>query len=277
MTDKKKQVIKVIINYTTSMISSLVVFLFCALLAVGIMTSKWYIQHTVSSTNYIDNSALELKESMISLAIPSGLPENFFDDKINTEALKNLNAASIDNAYDNGKFSVDTKGIKEYHVALFNTYATSGALASDVDVTEESIGYLAELCTEKYEKTAANSVFKYLAFYSAKINRLAPFGIIGIGVFAALCILFMLKLSKAQNDKSFLYYSICGGGIMTALAPITILIGKFVNKISISSRAMHTFLTAFVNNILIIMAVLGAIIILVAVFVLLFEKKAEKN
>lgn len=277
MTEKGKNIFKIVINYTVSAITAVFIFLFCCSVAIGVLSSKSYIKSSVKTTDYIAISAEELKEDMISLAIPSGLPDNFFDDKINNAALLKLNNNCIDNAYDKGAFSIDAANITQYHIDIFKEYAESGALASDTDVTDESLNYLAELCTEKYKKTAANSVFKYLSFYAAKINKFMPFAIIGTLLFSVFCVVFLLKLSKSQNDKRYIYYALCGSGIMTALIPSIVLLGGFIKKISISSRAMHLFIISFVNNILLILVILGIILIALAVFFLLFKNKNEKK
>ncbi len=277
MTDKNIKNIRAIINHTVAVITAMFIFLFGTCLALGIATSKGYIKFTVKSTDYIENSSAELKEGLISLAIPSGLPESFFDDKIDSAALLKLNNACIDNAYNKGTFSVDTTELKKDLVNDFKDYAASGALASDVDVTDEALGYLADLCAEKYEKTAANSVFKYLSYYAGKLNRYTLFAIIGTALLAAFGICFVLKLSKNAPDKRFMYFALCGGGLMLAIVPAIILIGRFVNKISIAARSMHLFISSFVNNILLFVLLLGLLIIGIAVFVLLFKKKDKKT
>ena len=277
MTEKNKIILKTAINYTASAITAVFIFLFCCSAAIGVLCAKNYIKLSVKSADYIALSAEELKEDMISLAIPSGLPEKFFDDKIDSATLLIMNNDCIDNAYDNGKFSVDTADVKQYHINIFKRYAESGALASDTDVTDESIGYLAQLCTEKYDKIAANSVFKYLSFYAAKINKFMPFAIVGTLLFSVFCIAFLLKIGKAQGDKRYLYYSLCGAGVMSALAPSVLLIGGFIKKVSIASRAMHLFIISFVNNILLILVILGIILIALAVFFLLFKNKNDKK
>lgn len=277
MTDKNKAILGAAINYTIAVITAMFIFLFCACCAVFFATSKDYITFTARSTDYVETAAEELKDGLVSLAIPSGLPENYFDDKVDTAALEKLNKECIDNAYDSGKFSVDTADLKEKLIKEFNAYAASGALASDVDVTDESLSYLADLCVEKYEKTAANSVFKYLAFYASKLNRYIPFAVLGTFLLSALGIIFVINLNKKAADKRFLYFSLCGGGLMASAVPVIILIGGFVGKISIASRSMHLFISAYVNNILLFLSILGFLIIGISVFILLFKKKDKKT
>ena len=276
MTDFKKNKLRSIISYIVAIITAMFIFLFGVSGALGILTSKIYIKGTVKRADYINISASELKETLISLAIPSGLPENFFDDKIDYDLLAELNNNCIDNAYDKSSFSVDTAKVKEKHLNIFKAYANSGALASDIAVTDESLEYLADLCTEKYEKLVANSLFKYLAFYSAKFNRFTPFAIIGTLIFAALGILFLVKLSKAMDEKKYLYFSLCGGGAMLGIVPAILLIGGFVKKISIASRSMHLFIIAFVNNILFFLLIFGIMLILTSAFILVHKKKDTK-
>ena len=276
MTDLNKNKLRTIISYVVSIITAMFVFLFGVSSALGVATSKQYIKFTVKTAEFINISADELKEDFISLAIPSGLPENFFNDKIYRDLLGEVNNNCIDNAYDKGSFAVDTTKVKEKYLNNFWTYAESGALASDVAVTDESLEYLANLCTEKYEKTAGNSIFKYLSFYSAKINRLMPFAVVGLLVLSVFGALFVLKLGKFTNDKRFIYFSLCGGGAMLSIIPTILLIGGYVKKISIASRSMHLFIIAFVNNILILLVILGVVLITTSVSILIFKKKDNK-
>lgn len=276
MTDKNKEIFRTVINYIVSVITAIFIFIFCACFALGIATSKGYINFTVKNTKYIELSAEELKEGLISLAIPSGLPENYFDDKVDVAALEKINKECIDNAYNSGKFSVETADLKEKLIKEFKDYAASGALASDVDVTDESLSYLADLCAEKYKKTAANTVFKYLSFYASKLNNYIPFAVLGTLLLSALGLIFVIKLNKSTADKQFLYFSLCGGGLMAVLVPAVILIGGFVDKISIASRSMHLFVSAYVNNILLCLCILGLVLIGISAFILLFKKKDTK-
>ncbi len=276
MTDLNKGRLRAAVSYVVSVITAVFIFLFGVSSALGILTSKGYIKHTVKATDYINISADELRETLVSLAIPSGLPENFFADKIDYDLLKELNNNCIDNAY-NGSFSVETQNVKEKLLSIFWEYAESGALASDVAVTDESLEYLADLCTEKHEKTVASSLFKYLAFYSAKINRFTPFAIIGAFIMSALGVLFLIKLGKAANEKRFIYFSLCGGGIMLFAVPFILLVGGFIKKVSIASRSMHLFVVAFINNILLFLIILGIILIAVSVCILVLKKKAAKK
>ncbi len=277
MTDKNKEIFRAIINYTVSVITAMFIFLFFACAALSLATNKGYINFTVKSAKYNELSAEELNDGLISLAIPSGLPENYFDDKVDTAALEKLNKECIDNAYDFGKFSVDTADLKEKLIKQFKDYAASGALASDVDVTNESLSYLADLCVEKYEKAAANSVFKYLAFYAAKLNKYVLLATLAMLLISALGLIFVVKLNKNNGNRRFLYFSLCGGGLMAGLIPAIILIGGFVRKISIASRSMHLFVSGFVNNILLLLFIAGFILIGISVFVLLFKKKDKKT
>lgn len=277
MTDKNKEILRAVINYTTAVITAMFIFLFCVCSDLSLATSKAYIKFTVKSTRYNELSAEELKDGLISLAIPSGLPENYFNDKVDVTALENLNKECIDNAYDAGKFSIETADLKEKFIKEFKDYAASGALASDVDVTDDSLSYLADLCVEKYERTAANSVFKYLAFYSSKLNKYLLLGTLGTLFVSILGLIFVIRLNKNTGNRNFLYFSLCGGGLMAGLIPAIILIGGFVRKISIASRSMHLFISNFVNNILLLLFIAGLLIIGVSVFVLLFKKKDKKT
>ena len=277
MTEKNRTILKSVINYTASIVTALLCFLLCVAIAFGVLTSKWYIKSTVKSSKYISGAATELKEDMISLAIPSGLPENFFNDKISTDLLLDLNNQIINNAYGSANFKTDITAVKAYHIALFKEYASSAELDNELEVSEEGLNYLSDLCAEKYKKMGANSVFKYLSLYAGKLNAYMPFAIIGLIAVNAFCFMFLIKLGKAERDKRFIYFSLCGAGIMTLALPLFVILGGYVKKISISSRAMHQFIMSYVNNILTLLVILGVILIALSIFILFFKKKDKKT
>ncbi len=279
----KKEHIKKIINTAIAFITALFILLSAFSGAAAILTSKPYILYTVGSTKYLQNAEQVLKDGLSSLAIPSGLPEDFFDDKINTEKLYSINREFMISCYDTGAAKINTDDLKQELINTFKDYAASGAVASTVDIDDDALSYLANKCVEQYMTVGANSIFRYICIYASKANRYTIYALIFIIIFSVLGILFLIKLS-GDGDKKYLYFSLCGGGCMSAILPLILLIGRFIGRLNIPSKAMRTFISAYLNNALIILSVFGLLLIAVSIFILWRERhsapkfeQSEKN
>lgn len=272
----KKEHIKKVVCLIVAFITAMFLLLSALAGVSDLLTSKSYILYTVGSTKYLENAKQMLKNGLSSLAIPSGLPENFFDDKINSEKLYSINRGFIISCYDTGNVKINNDDLKQELIGQFKDYANSGALASTVDINDESLSYLADRCVEQYMTVGGNTVFRYICIYSARVNKYIIYALIFTLFFSVLGILFLIKLSYG-NGKKYLYFSLCGGGCLSAVLPLILLLGGYIGKLGISSKAMHSFVSAYLNNALIILSVFGLLLIVIAVLILWGERRLKQK
>lgn len=249
-----------------------------ALLAVAtVVTSKQYITYTVQNSDYTESSADILTQNLNDLAIPSGLSDNFFEGKVSYDELSEITALCIEQNYKGAAFSPDTSALKQKLIEYFKDFAQSDMAASDTQVTDEALSTLADMCITEYINAAAPDVLRYIALYSGKIFKFALIAFVAAAVIAVLCLVFLIKLNKGESLKiSYPYFSFCSAGISLTVLPLILLLGKHVNRLSISTKSVYDFVCMFLNNALWICVILGVILLILAV-TLLLKKKSKIN
>ncbi len=275
-----KKDINSVIKIIIALITAFFIFLFSLSVVGTVLTSKQYILYCVSSSDYLKNSLPILKEELSALTIPSGLSENFFDDKIDSEALYNINCEYINSCYDKGVWDITPSGLKQALkqdlVDSFKEYANSGALASSVNVNDTSLGYLADKCVALYARISTHGIFRHVSLFASKVHKYLPFAIIFTFALSILGIIFLVILSKGTK-KDHLYFALCGAGCMSSILPIILLITGYFGNLAISSRAMRILIATYFNNALIALTVFGLILIAVAIIILLKAKNKQIN
>ena len=266
-------------------ISAVVAFLLClfttaaALLAVvSVVTSKQYINYTVKASDYSTKAADILTVNLNDLAIPSGLGEEFFSDKVSSQEISEIAKQCINKNYAGAAFSADTEKLKAELIGYFKEYAQSDMIASDVQVTDEALSTLADMCIAEYTKAAAPDIFRYIALYSGKLFKFSLIGFAGTAMLTALSLWFLIKLNKGEPlNLSYPYFSFCSAGISLTILPTILLIGKIVNRLSISTKSVYDFVCMYLNNALWLCVILGIILLLISVALLLVKKRKHNT
>ncbi len=240
-------------------------------------STKGYMKYIISSSDYTQNSVQRLKNDLCDLSIPSGLPQNFFDDKINTNILSSLTEQCIDQNYNGEAFIPNTVSLKKEIIGHLKEYARKSPLIDESTVTDQSLEYLAQSCVQEYIDVACPDIFRLMALYFGKINRYLWYGFAGlliltIGGFVLLC-----KISRNTNKaKYFRYFSFCSAGITVLTVPAIILAGRYVQKISINEGFMREFISLFADTALILCIVLGILLMLGSV-AFIFKLRSKKQ
>ena len=99
---------KKIINVLLSFFMAVIIFVFSSCAICALVTSAHFIKGVVFISAYTKNAETEIAESLQSVAIPSGLPESFFDDKIHTIFLKKTVNDSISSAISGKAYEMPT-------------------------------------------------------------------------------------------------------------------------------------------------------------------------
>lgn len=275
MADTKKQnILKKAISFTLSFIASFFLFLCTVCLTFAFVTSKIYLPTVEKISNYSAKSVPLLEEALNDLAIPSGLGNDFFTGKINKDDIKNLFTSSFLANYD-GKSAPDTDCYKQNLLTMFDEFAKQNALVSDVD--SASVDFLADECVAKYKNIAAPNVFKYLAIYSNKLFLpliLSSAVTLLLGLFA---FFFIKKLNKGSDEfVKYRFFIFTASGIMSGLAPTFLLIGRYAQKIAISTKPMHDFFCTYINFALSILVFIALLLVLGGILPA-FSKKEKKS
>ena len=87
----KKEILRMAISYLLSFVSSLCLTVAILLLAVTVVLSRPFTHAVIERCNYEELAHREIIESLESLAIPGGLPDDFFAAGLDKELLKSEN------------------------------------------------------------------------------------------------------------------------------------------------------------------------------------------
>lgn len=263
--DEKREKTRKVISYIVSLISALLIFalIICCVATFGV--SKRYIRITSDSSDYISKSADLTKENLSYITTPSGLPDNFFNDKVTESQIENIFLQELENNYNSNGNAADMTQLKQELKQMFIDYVNSGE-SSYTNANEENLNYLADTCTTYYSNAVAPRLIKYFIRYCGKIFKVMPIADIGLSVLSGLAILLLYKINTKWFTL-FLYYSVAGAGLMAIIMPFILLVSKSVNRINISTISTHDFISAYFNNLLLITVIIGVILVLIGIFI----------
>lgn len=269
---EKNKILRFILVFAAITVTAVLIFLTALCAAAGYITTKKYLFSALNRVNYAEDSVKVIEESLNYLTVPSGLPDSFFTGKIYSADVGKITEDCIEKNYDGLAFTPDTADLKSKFNGYFTEYAASGNVASDIDVKSEAVDSLAEICVQQCVSVSANQIIKYLSLYSGKVNKYAVIAAAVFALLSAVGITLLIKIGRGVFGNLYLFFAVCSSGIMSALLPIIMLAGKFVNKIDITPYTVSNLLTAYTNGALYILTAVGLILIAAAALIYLYRK-----
>ncbi len=258
---------KKIINILLSFFMAIVIFGTGVCFTGAVITSKPFVKAAVNISGYSKNVETEIADDLKSVAIPSGLPENFFDDKIKTDFINKVIDECIDAALSKKEYEMP---LEEIETLIYNDiikYAKDNGTELDKEATD-MLKNTAELAAVPYKN------FTHNIFYRA----LKHLGGLSVKLFIATLILlavlvFMTYLLKGHAE---LTYGLCGGGLMLILPLIFIINGKAF-KWGIMSLALLKFLNTFIGLALLLVILCGVIALTIGIIKIIRFYKKQKS
>lgn len=251
---------KKIIYILLSFFMALVV-LVCSFSFVGaVVTSSTYLKSVVVVSNYVKNVETEIAENLKSVAIPSGLPENFFNDKIKTDFIKNTVNESINSALSGKTYQMPNEEIEALILEDLLLYAKE----EGVEINEES---------EKMLKETAKISGNYYKNYTYNIFYRALKHVKGIStkllfVFVALVVVLVLMFYLLKGKKELIYALLSSGAMLIISVILIVISGAF--KLAIKSVALLSFANFYIG-------ILLAFITLIGIAAILYGTKKAKD
>lgn len=260
---------KRIINTLLGFFAAVLLFSFGSLLVISAAASKGYTKLMLDLSGYAQNIESELRSALSDIAIPSGLPADFFDDKIHSEYLDSFIEDTLDSYYAKNKaYRPDTSGLSAAIVADITAYADENNI--DLDQTSgDMLKTTAEHCAEKYLNLSYGVVSKVAGIFAGMSFKLFLAA-------AAAALLLLLLCFLLKNDR-MLYCGLLGGGVMLA-APVLLIVTGAALRWSLSSAALLGFVRWFVTAAIAAETALGvAAIVVCAVFKTKRSKKTSEE
>ena len=246
---------KKIINILLSFFMALVIFVGSLSFVGAIVTSDPFIKSTVVISGYFNNAEKEIAESLKSVAIPSGLPENFFDDKIETEFIKETVNNSISAALRGKEYVMPSEKIEALVLEDITLYAKQNGVELNQEATE-MLKETARLSADYYKNYTYNifdRALKHIKGISLKLSiAFLAFAVVGVLMY------FLLK------NKKELSYALSSGGAMLII-PVLFAIIKGAFNLAIGSEALLSFMNNLIGSMIAIIIGIGGFAIFLSI------------
>ncbi len=272
----KNVILRRCIVTVTEFLLALLLFASLLLATASAVVSTPYFTKVAEASHYGDLAFESLKSELADLTIPSGLPIDFFEGKLDKELFKNRVASSFAAAGGANALSYSRDEIKEeFYKTALDFALTQNRVVSDQ--AKESLKGFADECSLRYLKYSNPSSVKLVLSYTAPLGKplLIAFAVTIVITLSALFLLIML--CRGRDLLKHLFFSFGAASLIAGVLPLILLISQEIKRISLTSPALHSLAVSYIEGALILMAVGAAIFLLAAVAFLTADLKRQKT
>lgn len=270
---EKKFILKRIITIFTAFILAFALASLGLCVTAKIVSSGNFAKGIIGKTGYVTFAEQEIKEGLSDLAIPSGLPSDFFDRKITSSTILQIVTDSVNCNFSGGS-TPDLTFIKENLKKDITLWANENFVFID-DATSSAISLLADECYDVILRYCSPSALQYLGRLATTLSKVALIGIISSFLLCAFTLFFLFRLQDRRDFFFFSFVSFCSGGLLVGIIPLILLISNKISSIAILSKSLYAFICGFVNSSLTILALFGLSLVLISVVFVLLEKRKK--
>ena len=267
----RREILRKITASVCSFGSAVVLALSILLLLLGIVFSRSYFS-LLTGGDYKGEVEKEVLGELESYAIPGGLPQDFFNEKLDRELLR----LDVDRAV-TAAFRGESVGFESFKAAAGKSildYAKENEITVEAgeDSTEENISRLVDHCVSAYKKFVNSEIIKLSGAFSRFLYPGIWVWVLAIAAVAGGLIFATLKI----GGIAYLRMALGGAGLMLALFPAYMLIFRNVSGLGISSASMYALATGIIYSLLISMLVFAAVLLVLANIPYRRKKKSEE-
>ena len=240
-------------------------------------TSESYLKKQVDS-EFLEQSLEAAREKLISLAIPSGLPENFFQDKLDTETFRSSLLSVIEQSYAQKSVVIDTDSLRQTLDGYFREYLAAQTGEDALEATEDGIAYLVDSCVETLTPFLNPLLIREITGIMGKVHTPVIIATVGCAALSILIAVFLLSISKTATQKlAYPRLSLLMSALLLIPIPAYLLATNEVKRIGILSKPLHTFVSQFIESLLIHCLIAGGAILLLFLILCFLDRKMKKR
>lgn len=248
----------------------LCVFLLTVCSAIGIAFSEPFIKYVTEKSRYVSLSYSALKTNLEDIAIPSGLPTDFFEEKIDEELFKERTYNSFSANLSNKASDFTVEEIEKEFYGMLDEYAlTQNRVISDE--AEESLHGFAEECAKCYIRYVNPSSVKLILSNAYIVRKILLIGIIASAVLGLASGVFLFFLCKNKDFLKHICFALLGTSLLSGVIPSFLLFSKEVRKIAITAEALYSLTVTFFESLLTIAIIFAVVYLLLAIILLLIK------
>lgn len=274
MKEKNKSILKSVIAIIIAFIITFALACLNICITGKAITNSNFARKIVVKSDYVNNATSEIKEGLSDLAIPSGLPSDFFDNKVTTTLVSDLVLSSIDYHFISNAQKPDFSYIKETLEKDITDYANENFVSIDQD-TKSAIKTLTDECYKVYLRYCNPELIEVLGNTVKLLSKVVNLGIIASSVLFVLALLFIYRLVSLKSFFFYSFVSFMSAGLLTGIIPLLLLITNKISQIAILSKTLYSFLCSFVNSSLSIVLLISVLFIIISLVILFLELKQK--
>ena len=272
--NKNKLILKNIIAIVTAFILTFALACLNLCLSGRVISNSDFVKSIITKSDYVTNAVTEIKEDLSDLAIPSGLPADFFDKKVlPAEVSEMVFSATLYNW--NGEANeLDFSSIKESLSNDITAYANENFVSIDEE-TKVAIKTLTEECYKVYLRYCNPTLLEFLGQTVKLLSKVVNLGIIASFVLLVLTLIFLYRLVDTKNFFFYSFVSFMGAGLLSGIIPLILLITNKISHIAILSKSLYGFLCTFVNSSLFIVMLFALLFVVISLLMLFLELRKK--
>ena len=246
----------------------------CALIAIS-CSSPFFIT-IVTDSGYISAASEAVLTDLEDVAIPSGLPTDFFETRLKKELLRDrvLNAFKSHIEGTTPDFSVE-----EIHNEFYNMLREYALTQNRVisDESEEALKGFADECCECYLNYVNPAAVKLVLTYFPIIKKYITYASAVAALLVAAAAILLYFLCRKKDFEKLLYFSFSTAALLLGILPAIILISGEIKKIAITGKALYSLVVGFFEGILGLALIFAAVFLLLALSLILIKFIISKN
>lgn len=266
----KKRRRNVILSYFCSFILALLVIASGMLLSVklGFATSH-SVMKAIDESGYSKLVEQELLHKCESLAIPNALGKEVFDGVFSQDKIDRDSKDYLKTALGGEAFFLDTKKESLLLTENINRYVEQKQLEADGN-KDEIIGEFVASIMDCYETMVQVPYAAYVGNVFRAFSRCFLCFFPAMIVFSIALIVILYRLNRRKVNRVFRYmaYSFMSGAFSVLLIPVSCSLTSFYTKIMIYPESVYRFMVKYLENGLVIMGVIGAILFVLSLIMI---------
>ncbi len=264
---------KILLKYSLAFFMAFFIFCSVTFAIIGLSSSPDYAKALIKKSDYVELSIEEIEDELVSLALPGGLPKDFFDYGITDKTFKDNIDVFIETVYKNKKYTSSDSAFRDEITEKIYEY-TEGKLSSVSDEIRAQLDTLIDLCCEKYMKYATPKVLQYIGNFFGRLSIPAFCVALFCVCLAAVSYLF---IGRYENSKKVYRVSFISSALLIGVIPAVIFLFAGINNIGITSKPLFSFITLFIKVPLVIMMIISLVIIIAVVLEIIISNRRSRS
>lgn len=260
----KNILIRRIICTAVSFILSVCLFAVSMCATLCIACSKEYVSAVGDKSHYAKLSFESLCTELADITIPSGLPIDFFDGKLNEKLYSNRVFEALNANVESAYLSYSTDEITDEFYAIAMEYANS-QLESVSEETSTALRGFATECSSRYVKYANPSSVKYVLTHLKPIRKPLLLATATVVVLCSAAAVLLIFLCRRKDLSKHLMFAFSGAALMSGVLPTLLLLTGEIKRISLTSPALHSLAVTYIEGILLLLLIFAAVLLIPAV------------